>query len=62
MGRVTVMIHHEGTKATKDTKGAWEVEGFGTRSHHQVVGVIRVRGALLDWDPFVSLVPFVPSW
>jgi hypothetical protein len=56
MDWAAVMIHHEGTK---DTKGAWKVEGFGTRSHHQVSGVVRVQGALPVRDPFV---PFVPSW
>jgi hypothetical protein len=56
------MIHHGGTKGTK---AAWSTEAIRERSHHQVVGVLRVTGALLAWDPFVPLVPFVPfvpSW
>ena len=59
MGWAAVMIHHEGTKGTK---GAWAAEGFGKRSHHHVVGVVQVQGALPASNPSVSFVPFVPSW
>jgi hypothetical protein len=34
-------------------------ERIWKRSHHQVVGVVRVEGALLVWEPSV---PSVPQW
>jgi len=42
----SVMIHHEGTKATKDTKPRH-------RTHKKL---------WVDGEGFVSFVAFVPSW
>ena len=55
-------LQRKGTKDTKGTKAAGETESIWTRSHHQIVGVVRVQGTFPDWDPSVPFVPFVPSW
>jgi hypothetical protein len=46
------------TEAQRPRRG-WDTECIRERSHHQVVGVVRVQGALPVWEPSV---PSVPLW
>ena len=50
----SLALHHEGTKATKGTKGAWGTEDIEHGATNKL---------LFLWLPFfVSFVLFVPSW
>jgi hypothetical protein len=62
VGRAPVMIHHEGTEGTKDTKGSRSRKAPWTRTTPTTWWWLRSGMGPVLQALFVSFVPFVPSW